>query len=778
MINLTVDGIKIEIPNGSVIMDAIKKAGSYVPYFCYHKKLSIVANCRMCLIEIDGISKLLPACATIAKSDMVVYTYSEKVKSGQASIMEFLLINHPLDCPICDQGGECQLQDLAVGYGYSNSRYVYEKRIVFHKNMGPLISAQEMSRCIHCTRCIRFGEEIAGLKELGMLGRGEHSEISSFLSRSIDSELSGNMIDICPVGALTSKPFRYTARTWELSRRFSISPHDSFGTNLTIQTKDNRVMRVVPFENELINESWISDRDRFSYLGLNSNDRLLAPLVKCSNNEWKEASWTDALKKVAFEILKIKKNFGSDEIGSIASEYSTIEEYNLLSQITRSLGSENIDFRLRQTDTAFDSALTGIPWLGMTLQEIDNLDQVLIVGSFLRKDHPLIATKFRQAAKKGTKIFLIDSYEDDPLMPISGRITVTPSFLSYTLAQICVALFELMKKRIPSEFSSVYSNEQSRKIAETLIKGSNIAVLLGNLAISLPDASTLAANSAMLANLINGKLGFLTSGANTLGGYLAEAIPKGKGKTAKLMFSQHLKGYLILHAEPYLDLDNGEEALYALKNAKFSVAMTPYLSDAQNWADVILPVSPFTETSGTFINAQGNVQSFENVVSPLKKTRPAWKVLCDLANFLELEGFNYETSKSIRDSILKKKNINKSLSNNIRSKIGVGNLMFGLERITDIPIYRSDPIVRHSAPLQLMKESQLNILRINKNTLRKLELPENVKKLEISNLKSNIQLKVIQDNSVPDRGLKISGTFSETIKLGGAFSELYVKEVI
>ncbi|WP_080361802.1 NADH-quinone oxidoreductase subunit NuoG, partial [Bordetella pertussis] len=440
MVELTVDGNQVEVPEGSMVMHAAQKLGLYVPHFCYHKKLSIAANCRMCLVEVEKAPKALPACATPVTNGMVVHTCSEKAKAAQKSVMEFLLINHPLDCPICDQGGECQLQDLAVGYGGSSSRYKEEKRVVFHKDLGPLVSAEEMARCIHCTRCVRFGQEIAGVMELGMLNRGEHAEITSFVGRSIESELSGNMIDLCPVGALTSKPFRYSARTWELARRRSVSPHDSMGANLVVQVKGDCALRVVPFENEALNECWISDRDRFSYEGLNSDDRLAAPMIKGADGKWQEASWADALQAVAQGLSRVRESFGAGQIGALASEYATTEEFSLLGRLVRALGSENIDFRLRQTDAGFDAALSGAPWLGMPVAELDNLDRVLVIGSFLRKDHPLMAQRLRQAAKRGTQVLLLDAAADDPLMPVAGRLTVAPSGLASALAEVAVAL--------------------------------------------------------------------------------------------------------------------------------------------------------------------------------------------------------------------------------------------------------------------------------------------------------------------------------------------------
>ncbi|MCD0501715.1 NADH-quinone oxidoreductase subunit NuoG, partial [Bordetella petrii] len=518
MVELTVDGNQVEVPEGSMVMHAAQKLGLYVPHFCYHKKLSIAANCRMCLVEVEKAPKALPACATPATNGMVVHTCSEKAKAAQKSVMEFLLINHPLDCPICDQGGECQLQDLAVGYGGSASRYREEKRVVFHKNLGPLVSAEEMARCIHCTRCVRFGQEIGGVMELGMLGRGEHSEITSFVGRTVESELSGNMIDLCPVGALTSKPFRYTARTWELARRRTVSPHDSLGANLVVQVKGDRAMRVVPFEDEAINECWISDRDRFSYEGLNTADRLTAPMIKGADGKWQEASWADALQAVAQGLSRVRDSHGAGQIGALAAEYATTEEFALLGRLVRALGSENIDFRLRQTDAAFDAALSGAPWLGMPVADLDTVDRVLVVGSFLRKDHPLMAQRLRQAAKRGTQILLVDSAADDPLMPVTARITVAPSGLPSALAQVAVALAQAKEQTVPGEFASITPDESAKLIAASLASGSNAAVLLGNMAVASPQASLLAANARSVADLAGARFGFLTSGGNTVGG--------------------------------------------------------------------------------------------------------------------------------------------------------------------------------------------------------------------------------------------------------------------
>ncbi|OZI39181.1 NADH-quinone oxidoreductase subunit G [Bordetella genomosp. 1] len=773
MVELTVDGNQVEVPEGSMVMHAAQKIGLYVPHFCYHKKLSIAANCRMCLVEVEKAPKALPACATPVTNGMVVHTCSEKAKAAQKSVMEFLLINHPLDCPICDQGGECQLQDLAVGYGGSASRYAEEKRVVFHKDLGPLVSAEEMSRCIHCTRCVRFGQEIAGVMELGMLGRGEHSEITSFVGRSIESELSGNMIDICPVGALTSKPFRYSARTWELARRRSVSPHDSVGANLVVQVKGDRVLRVVPFENEDVNECWISDRDRFSYEGLNSEDRLAAPMIKGADGKWQEASWADALQAVAQGLSRVRESFGAGQIGALASEYATTEEFALLNRLVRALGSENIDFRLRQTDAGFDAALSGAPWLGMAIADLDTADRVLVVGSFLRKDHPLMAQRLRQAAKRGTQILLVDSAADDPLMPVTGRLTLGPSELARGLAEVAVALAQAKEQAVPAEFANVTPGEDAKRIAASLASGSNTAVLLGNLAVASPAASTLAANAQAIARLAGGKFGFLTAGGNTVGGYLAGAVPGKSGKNAAQMLAEPLKAYIVLHAEPALDADNGPQALAALSGAQFAVALTPFRSSAQDWADVMLPVSPFTETSGTYVNAEGRAQSFKGTVAPFGQTRPAWKVLRVLGNVLHLAGFEEETSEAVRDAALAG-GIEGRLSNEIKAALGLGKPAGALERVADVPIFRSDAIARRSEPLQAAAASRAPRARMNGRTLAALNLTAGVR-VRVASAQGAVELETVQDDAVADNAVRIAAAFADTAALGGAFGQISVE---
>ena len=774
MVELTIDGKKVEVQEGSMVMHAAHKLGVYVPHFCYHKKLSVAANCRMCLVEVEKAPKAMPACATPANNGMVVHTCSERAVAAQKSVMEFLLINHPLDCPICDQGGECQLQDLAVGYGGSTSRYHEEKRVVFHKELGPLVSAQEMSRCIHCTRCVRFGQEVAGIMELGMVGRGEHSEITTFVGRSVESELSGNMIDICPVGALTSKPFRYHARTWELARRRTVSPHDSLGANLIVQVKDDEVMRVVPFENEEINECWISDRDRFSYEGLKSEDRLSSPMVKGEDGQWREASWSDALQVAAHGLMDVRDQSGAAQIGALSSEYATLEEMALLGRVTRGLGSENIDFRLRQTDAAFDAALNGAPWLGMNIAELESLDRVLVVGSFLRKDHPLMAQRLRQASKNGTQVSSIDAAGDDPLFKLTARATVLPAAIADTLAQVAVALAKLKSVEVPAALAGVSAQDHAQKIAESLASGSKISVLLGNAAVNAPDASRIAANAQLVAQLAAGKLGFLTAGANTVGGYLAGAVPVQGGKNAAEMLAQPLKAYIVLHAEPLLDTDNGAQALAALKAAQFNVALTAYASNAKEWANVMLPIAPFTETSGTFVNAQGLAQSFKGTVAPHAQTRPGWKVLRVLGNVLHLAGFDDETSESVRDSVLSG-GVQPRLSNQINAVAGVSaQVTTGLQRVTDVPIYRTDSIVRRAHALQASQASRAPVARMHAQTMDGLGVGQG-DNVRVKSASGQVELIAEQDNTLPAGAVRISAGFEQTAALGSAFGQLNVE---
>ncbi len=644
MVEIELDGQKVEVLEGSTVMHAAEKAGTYIPHFCYHKKLSIAANCRMCLVDVEKAPKPMPACATPVTQGMIVRTKNDKAIKAQKGVMEFLLINHPLDCPICDQGGECQLQDLAVGYGAGESRYEEEKRVVFHKDVGPLISMQEMSRCIHCTRCVRFGQEVAGVMELGMSHRGEHAEIETFVGMSVDSELSGNMIDICPVGALTSKPFRYSARTWELSRRKSVSPHDSTGANLIVQVKNNKVMRVVPLENEDVNECWIADRDRFSYEALNTDERLSSPMLK-QGGEWKTVDWQTALEYVANGLKQIKAEYGAQSIGTLASPHSTLEELYLAGALMRGLGSENIDHRLRNAEF---STSESVRWLGTSIASLSQLQGVLIVGSNLRKDHPLFAQRIRQSVRHGCALSAINSIvelasADAWAIPVANSLLSMPEDWARSLADVAVAIAAEKGVSAPTPGEA---SDAAKAIAASLLSGGRKAVLLGNAAAHHANASSLLALANWIGLQTGASVGYLTEAANTVGAQLAGAQPRDGGLHAGQMLDGRLKAVILLNNEPEFDSAAGARAKTSLNAAQMVVTLSPFKAN-MSFSDVLLPIAPFTETPGTFVNAEGRVQGFHAVVKPLAETRPAWKVLRVLANLLDLPGFEFESSSDV-----------------------------------------------------------------------------------------------------------------------------------
>ena len=778
MINIEIDGKHIEVENGSSVIEAAHQAGIYVPHFCYHKKLSIAANCRMCLVQVEKAPKPLPACATPVAEGMKVFTASEQAVKAQKGVMEFLLINHPLDCPICDQGGECELQDLAVGYGGSASRYHEEKRVVLHKDIGPLVSAEEMSRCINCTRCVRFGIEIGGQMELGQAFRGEHAEIMSFVSGTVNSELSGNMIDLCPVGALTSKPFRYKARTWELSRRKSVSPHDSLGSNLAVQVKDNRVMRVLPIENEAINECWISDRDRFSYEGLNSEQRLTKPMLK-QGGKWQEVEWQVALEYVANGLRQIVKENGADNIAALATPNSTLEEMYLLQKLMRGLGSHNVDFRLRQSDFSADGKQAGAPWLGMAVADINQADRFLVVGSFLRKDHPLLAARIRQAVKRGAQANVVHSADDDLLMKVANKEIVTPAEMVSTMAQILLALASEKKAAVDASVQSllqgVNATATAQAIAKSLASGERSVILLGNFAQQHPQAVQVQLLAQHIAALSNAQFGFLGEAANSVGGYLAHAVPDGNGMNAAAMLAAPRKAYLLLNVEAELDTQNGSQAIAALQGADMVVALSAYKHQATEYADVLLPIAPFTETSGTFVSAEGRVQSFKGAVKPLRDARPAWKVLRVLGNLLNVSGFDHDSSEAVRDEVLSGTNVSSKLNNKLQGMtVQPVATVTGLQRVADVPIYATDSIVRRSLPLQATQDSLPPCALMHSAEMNKLGFKPG-EQVSVKTTHGSAKLTVVTDDKLPMGVVRVAAGHALTAGLGAMFGAITVE---
>ena len=784
MLEIEIDGKKAQVADGSTVMDAASQLGIYIPHFCYHKKLSIAANCRMCLVQVEKAPKPLPACATPVTNGMKVFTHSELAVKAQKGVMEFLLINHPLDCPICDQGGECQLQDLAVGDGQPASRYTEEKHVVFHKNVGPLISMEEMSRCIHCTRCVRFGQEVAGVMELGMINRNVHSEITTFVGQTVDSELSGNMIDICPVGALTSKPFRYSARTWELQRRKSVSPHDSTGANLTVQVKGDVVKRVLPFDNEEINECWISDKERFSYEALNGSERLLKPMLK-QGGQWQEVEWNVALDYVAHGLRTIAKDHGGDQVAMAVSPHATLEELYLGGRIMRSLGSDNIDFRLRQQDFRADAQRPGAaPWLGLPLVELSNVDAALIVGGFLRKDSPLVAQRLRQAARSGAEVYSVNVSSDDSLIKHAGLIYTPPGQLVTALAGVVRAAAEIKGVQPSALAASGNAGEMERKIATSLIGDEHSgprAILLGNLAQQHVDYSLLEQLAGELALITGASAGSVGEAANSVGGYVAKACPQQGGRDASRMFEEPRKAYVLFGCEPSLDVANPAQALRALNAAEMVVQFSAFKdADALAYADVLLPLSPYTETSGTFVNTEGRAQSFVGVVRPAGESRPGWKLLRVLGNLLNVERCDYQSSEDIRNEILSGGHTlpDGSLAARIAVTATSPTTLqgSGLQRIADVPIYFADALARRAPALQKTRDAQAPAARMNAKTMAGVGAADG-RSVRVKGSEGSAVLNAVLDNTVPDSCVRIAAAHPSTANLG-ALNDMIVVECV
>jgi NADH-quinone oxidoreductase subunit G len=773
MVEIELDGKVVEVPQGSMVMHAANKLGTHIPHFCYHKKLSIAANCRMCLVEVEKAPKPLPACATPVTQGMKVFTHSAKAVEAQRSVMEFLLINHPLDCPICDQGGECQLQDLAVGYGKSNSRYEEEKRVVFHKNVGPLISMQEMSRCIHCTRCVRFGQEVAGVMELGMVNRGEHSEITTFAGQTIDSELSGNMIDLCPVGALTSKPFRYAARTWELGRKRSVSPHDSLGANTTIQTKANKVMRVVALDNDAINECWISDRDRFAYEGLNSPDRITTPMVK-QGGQWLETDWESAMDYVARSLKTISSESGPDAVAALAHPISSTEELHLLQKMIRGLGSNQVETRLRQTDIR-GSASASTPWLGMSISKLSELDRVLVVGSFLRKEQPLTAARLRTAAKRGLQVLRIDAGGDDWLIPATAMVAAPSAWIN-TLSEVALAVAKAKSVSAPAGTPNVSVSAAAQKVADSLLSGASTAVLLGSAAITHPQASDLHILAQFIAEHTGATLGFLPIGGNAVGASLVNA----NGVGVESVLSGDRRAVILMNIEPDADLPYPAQARAALAKANTVIALSAYQSkDLLEVADVILPISTFTETVSTFVNAEGRIQTIQPAVKPLGDSRPAWKVLRVLGGLLDLEGFLYNMPEEVLGEALPENYCTKLGNQSAATSLTNSNATpsVGLERLADVGIYAGDQIVRRASALQTTRDARrANQLGLGQAIFIELGLKEG-DAVRVTQGSHSVDLPVTLEANLASGTVRLSAGTVASAQLGSMFGPVTVSRV-
>ena len=757
MIKIKIDGKALEVKPKTSIIEVADKVGIDIPRFCYHKKLSVAANCRMCLVEVKNFAKPLPACATQVMEGMEISTKSKFTKDTQKSVMEFLLINHPLDCPICDQGGECDLQDTAVAYGASKTRYTEEKRVVFDKNIGPLIST-DLTRCIQCTRCVRFLKEVGGMAELGLIGRGEHAEISAYVDKSVESELSGNIIDLCPVGALTSKPFRYSARSWELTRRSTIACHDSLGSNIEAHVKDNVVKRVIPKENESINECWISDRDRFSYEGLIHKDRINLPL-KREKNQWKEIDWEEAYELIEKNItdIDIKK---SNKIGIICSPQSTLEEGFLLKKIAKELNTSHIDYRLLEKSFSENNN-----WLGCKIDAIESHDAILVVGSNLKHDQPLLAHRFRRYANKKNNFSTITSYDDFYSTHCLEKIIVNPSayinYLLMILKQVQLSTkYKINSEVIKNLLKTTKPSNEAKIIAKSLLSNKSKAIFLSQQILHLDDGDNIKLVAMHIAQAVGATFGLIPGYANSVG--LNELNLNTDNISADKILSQSKEAYIMMNFDPFYDYHSPKKINSALKKAKFNLAISPYISDSFKEFDVVLPMTPFTETSGTFINMEKTIQSFSAVTPPAGQSRPGWKILRVLANFLQLEGFSYDSSEEVKtDAMIEMDKKNEFSLNDFKPSI----IERGLEVLNVVRANDSDMIVRRAPSLHQNKNKDQSCCLINPTTMLEQGLIDG-QKIKISSSEAEILINAKADDNVCLNAIIIYGKQDETFILG------------
>ncbi|MGD8575459.1 MAG: NADH-quinone oxidoreductase subunit NuoG [Thiohalophilus sp.] len=785
-VNIEINGIPLQVPAGSMVIEAADNAGITIPRFCYHKKLSVAANCRMCLVEVEKVAKPLPACATPVTEGMKVFTKSERALEAQKSVMEFLLINHPLDCPICDQGGECDLQDIAMGYGKDVSRFSEKKRVVPSKNIGSLI-ATDMTRCIHCTRCVRFGQEVGGIMELGATGRGEHTRIGTYMERAVSSEMSGNVIDLCPVGALTSKPYRYRGRPWENQQRDSIALHDCVGSNLDIEVRRNTVMRVLPKENEAINECWLSDRDRFSYTGLYHEQRAKHALIK-QGEQWKQVDWQIALNYAVEGIRTVQQRDGNDQLGALASPSATLEELYLLQKLTRSLGSHNIDHRLRQLDFRAQEHMPVYPSLGTGIAELERIDAGLLIGSCIRKDQPIIAHRLRKAALNGANVMSVNAIDYDVNFPLAESIVVAPAEMPWVLAAIAKALLTLTGEAAPQELAgkleNIDSHDDHLAIAKHLHSADKPMVLLGTQGMGQNEYTDLQALGELIARLSGACFGLLSDGANAAGAWLAGAVPHrlpggeavaSPGRHAGDMLTQPPKAMLLLNIEPGLDTAYGAAAVRAMQDSDFVVCLSPFVDDElKAIADVILPITPFTEMSGTSVNAEGQWQSFAAAVNPLEEAKPAWKVLRVLGNLFELDGFDQVTSEEVVNEL--RDQIGSSLDNTGQWHApALDSDNAGLQRIGHLPIYAVDSLVRRAGPLQDTSDAIATAVYMSEQTARDTGVID-ADSVQVRQDGIEARLPLVIDEAVPANCVLIPYGVAGSEKLGRAYGPIELQQ--
>lgn len=788
MIEFEIDNQRVQGEQGETVIQVADRYGIYIPRFCYHEKLSIAANCRMCLVEVEKARKPMPACAMPIGQDMKVYTRSDTALDAQRSVMEFLLINHPLDCPICDQGGECELQDLAMGYGAGYSRYTEGKRSVPDEDLGPLIST-EMTRCIQCTRCVRFGDEVAGMPELGALNRGEDMEIGTYVGKMMESELSGNVIDLCPVGALTNKPFRYSARPWEMQQHISIAPHDCVGSNIAVHTTKQdyapirRVKRIVPHYNEAINENWLADRDRYSVYAVQSEKRLAKPMIK-NNGQWQNVEWHTALQTAADGLKEIVRHYGAQALGGLISPSATLEEQYLFQQLLRGIGCQNIDHRLTQQDFSEQMNQPAYPGLELSLTEIESQDVIVLVGSNIRFDQPLACHRVRKAWLKGAKVIAVNPVDyrfnfhlyDKYITGINDMLPVMGGIGKHLANKVKTG-----DQQISSLFQDIKGDRVMQRIAKQIGESDKVTFLVGQQALNHPQAGAIKSVTLALAELTQAHYGELTEGANSAGAWLGGALPhqqaggervESPGLDARAMFESPRKAYVLHGVEPELDSAVADKAVDALQNASQVIAVTPYMTDGlREYANVVLPIGAFTETPGTYINAEGKWQAFNAVTEPYGESRPAWKVLRVMGNFLECAGFDYTAVTDVRERLMAEV---KPLVNYKRPLYTTAITLEpyqseGLIRIADWHFYRCDMTVRQSEPLQEAIKAESAYARVHSETAGDYQLSHQPGHgVVVKQNDKTITLPMMVDDTIPKGHLWLPPAFEATAGFGEA----------
>ena len=779
MLELTIDEKAVSVNEGATIIEAADLVGIYIPRFCYHKKLSVAANCRMCLVEVEGSRKPLPACATPVTDKMKVFTASKMALEAQRIVLEFLLINHPLDCPVCDQGGVCELQDLSMGFGSAHSEFDETKVAVHSPNLGPLIDTH-MTRCIKCTRCVRFGEEIAGISELGVLNRGEHATIANYMSKLVHSEMSGNVIDICPVGALTAKPSKYDHRGWEVHEHPYIAAHDCLGSNVFIHCRrhDNyearEIMNVVPRMNESINEGWISDRDRFSYQALQHQSRALEPMIK-SNGQWREVDWQRALVEIADKLRTLVDKYDNEAVAAITSPFSTTEECYLLQKLVRALGSNHVDFRIREQDFSDQEHGASFLRLNTPIADIASQDTLLVVGSNVRHEQPILSHKINQASKAGAVVMSINPVDYDSVFPVDHALL--SGDIVFGLAQVAKCLLPDHAHEVTS-FDRIEVSDQAKIIAEKLSQAQSGALLLGEFTISHPQASLIRALAYLIEKHSSVTVGFMTIGPNTAGAYAAGAVPhyspnqSGEalsGRDAKaLLTDKPAKAVIVLGAELEFDCAYSSAALKALSEASLVICLSSFVTPAmQEYADFILPIAPFSENSGTYVNADGIWQSFSAATIPQGQAKPGWKVLRALAGFMMLDDFDYKTDHQVINEL---KDLLGDVSANTTPKLALPAVIEpnqNLLRLANWPLYRVDPLVRHASALQAMHDSEPQAIKLSMATAKQYNLVEG----DLTTARQEgceIKLPLVIDDRVSHGVVMIASACEETRGFGQA----------